>query len=153
MSPFIVPTIRSSFLACALLMSCMETTFSAVTQTGLDEESRNAADKATADLKARAEQGDPEAQYRWGAYCIYELEKNADGLHWLLLAVKQGDLDAEALAGDCYAMGLGTKGDTTEGIRLLLHAASKGNANALQTLGMYSISGLGPLHKDLKKAE
>lgn len=153
MSPFIVPTIRSSFMTCALLLSCMETTFSAVTPTGLDEESRKAGDKATADLKARAEQGDPEAQYRWGAYCIYEQEKNADGLHWLLLAVKQGNLDAEAMAGFCYANGVGTKVDSTESIRLLLHAASKGNANALQTIGMYSISGLGPLPKDLKQAE
>ncbi len=155
MNSSLFPTVRKSSMACVLLLSLAfpEMAFSTVSPTGLDEESRKAGDKATADLKARAEQGDPEAQYRWGADCISEQEKNAEGLRWLLLAVKQGNLDAEAMAGLCYANGVGTKVDTTEGIRLLLHASSNGNANALQTIGMYSISGLGPLPKDLKEAE
>jgi len=121
---------------------------------GTAEDDKRRFEKEFADQKLRAEQGDPKSQYQWGLSCIYDQQGSlAEGLRWLLLASKQGYVDAEAEAGGCYAFGIGTEVNADEAIRLLRDAASKGSARALNQLGFLSINGLGPLPKDLNQAE
>lgn len=82
MSSSLFLAVRRSFSAGVLLLSLAHpgTAFSAVPLDGLDEASRAYGEKAVADLKARAERGDSQAQYPWGADCIYQQEKDAEGL-------------------------------------------------------------------------
>ena len=111
-------------------------------------------EKEYAAKKLRAEQGDAQAQYEWGIDCIYRQKGTpADGLHWLLLSAAQGNVEAEAQAGICYAQGLGAEKNPEESLRLLRNAATKGNHYALMELGILSMEGFGPLPKDLEQAE
>jgi TPR repeat protein len=118
------------------------------------DEANSRHEKEYADKKQHAEQGDPQAQYEWGIDCIYRQKGTpVEGLHWLLLAAAQGNIDAEAQAGICYATKTGTEENVDEAVRMLRHASSKGNMYALQQLGLLSINGYGTVPKDLKQAE
>jgi TPR repeat protein len=150
------PMAGGTAIACILflLFVSLESDFAMAEPAETEAEALSRYEKEYADTKLHAEQGDPQSQYQWGLDCIYRQRgSKEEGLHWLLLASAQGNADAEAETGTCYGYGLGTAVNAVESIRLLRDAASKGNANALHYLGLFSIGGLGPLPKDLHQAE
>ena len=107
-------------------------------------------------LRARAEQGEAEAQYELGCLndvgCLDEsvLSKgldleidaldDAEAARWYRLAAEQGHAAAQSRLGDFHEFGYGVSQDYAEAVRWHRSAAEQGDADAQFNLGvMYAI--------------
>lgn len=97
------------------------------------------------EVLARAEKGDPEAQFRAGqmyAVGIGTKRDYAEALKWFRKATDQGNLSAMTSLGGMYLRGEGIAQDTTEGFRLLHKAVEGGLPRAYALIGMTYYDGL-----------
>ena len=106
-------------------------------------------------LRARAEQGDADAQFNLG--CVYD---NGEGVaqdvreaaRWFRLAADQGHTDAQYLLGAKYDYGRGVGQDDREAVRLYRLAADQGCESAQRTLGGMYRDGRGVAQDDREAA-
>ena len=115
-------------------------------------------------LRARAEQGEAEAQYELGCLndvgCLDEsvLSKgldleidalgDAEAARWYRLAAEQGQAAAQSRLGDFYQFGYGVPRDYAEAVRWHRAAAEQGGAVAQFNLGVRYARGHGvPRHR------
>jgi len=104
-----------------------------------------------ADLKIRAEKGDPQAQLELGSkYFLGDgVPKNfVEAAKWLRKASDQGDASAQCLLGRLYDKGEGVPMDYMEALKLYRKAADQGNANAQLVVGTAYLTGK-TVEKDL----
>jgi len=80
-----------------------------------------------------AEQGDVEAQYKYGMYCKNNARPIA-AVHWLLKSANQGNSKAMYRLARCYEEGIGTAKNVVEAMQWYIKAAEKGNADAKAAL-------------------
>jgi len=94
-------------------------------------------------LREAAEQGDAEAQYRFGLSLANEkgVKKNeAEAVKWWRKAAEQGFAEAQYQLGESLAKGKGTKKNRTEAVKWFRKAAEQGFAEAQYSLGWsYSV--------------
>ena len=104
------------------------------------------AEQALADLRARAEQGDADAQYTLALRYDYGEgvpQDYAEAARWYRLAAEQGDADAQNNLGVMYDAGEGVPEDNAEAVRWYRMAAEQGDASAQYNLGVMYDSGEG----------
>ena len=129
---------RNAVLAGAVVTLVLVLSTAVHAQTPTEEE--------IADLRARAEGGDAEAQLVLGY--IYEEglgvpEDDAEAVRWYRLAAEQGDAAAQFNLGLMYANGEGVPEDDAEAIRWYRLAAEQGNAWSQFNLGLMYANGRG----------
>ena len=101
-------------------------------------------------LRARAEQGDAEAQYGLGfAYSVgFGVPQDAaEKMRWYRLAAEQGYAAAQYELGLGYKLGERVPQDAVEAARLYRLAAEQGYASAQYGLGSAYYSGDGQRHR------
>jgi TPR repeat protein len=89
-------------------------------------------------LRARAEQGDAEAQYNLGD--SYDWGKgvprdDVEAAKWYRKAAEQGDAKSQSMLGKCYAKGDGVAQNYSEAVRWYRKAAAQGFAQGQFNLG------------------
>lgn len=88
-------------------------------------------------LRAAAEQGDADAQYRLGE-CYYigdgVWKDVSETAAWYRKAAEQGHAEAQYNLGICYYNGRGVKKDTAEAAKWFREAAKNGDADAKEML-------------------
>ena len=92
------------------------------------------ADQEIADLRARAEQGNAEAQLALGGMYFAGqgvAEDPTEGVRWWRLAAEQGHLPAQTGLGGRYFNGRGVAQDEAEAVRWYRLAAEQGDAEVL----------------------
>jgi TPR repeat protein len=85
------------------------------------------------DLRARAEKGDAEAQYKLGLrYAKGEgvAQDHDDAVRWYRRAAEQGDVKAQFNLGVCYAKGEGVPQDRVQAYAWFNLAAAQGHKDA-----------------------
>ena len=109
----------------------------------------------TAQYRADAERGDPEAQHELSHACVTnfdvdELTKATESLKWLRLAAEQNHADSQCDLGEWYELGYFYDGlvspitqDESEAANWYRKAAEKGHEIAQRNLGMLYIEGRG----------
>ncbi len=90
-------------------------------------------DETIASLRAAAEQGDAQTQYRLGI--IYETgqdvaQDHVEAARWLHMAAERGNAPAQNSLGGMYTVGLGVKRDHAEAYAWLSTAAARGQRRA-----------------------
>ena len=90
-------------------------------------------DETIASLRAAAEQGDAQTQYRLGI--IYETgqdvaQDHAEAARWLHMAAERGNAPAQNSLGGMYTVGLGVTRDHAEAYAWLSTAAAQGQSRA-----------------------
>ena len=106
----------------------------------------NPSTQELADLRARAEAGEAQAQYNLGLkYGAYEdgPQDAAEAVRWYRLAAAQGHPQAQFALGVMYANGEGVSKDGAEAVRWYRRAAEQGRADAQVNLGFMYGAGLG----------
>ncbi len=98
------------------------------------------------ELRARAEQGDAQAQYNLGV--MYATgrgvpQDDAEAVRWWRLAADQGDAEAQYNLGVRYADGRGVPQDDAEAAKWFRRAAEQGAAKAQHNLGFMYENGRG----------
>ena len=117
-------------------------------------------------LRARAEQGEAEAQYELGCLndvgCLDEsvLSKgldleidaldDAEAARWYRLAAEQGHAAAQSRLGDFHEFGYGVSQDYAEAVRWHRSAAEQGGAEAQFNLGVRYSNGRGVPQDDVQ---
>ena len=99
----------------------------------------NPSTQGLADLRARAEAGEAQAQYNLGLkYGAYEdgPQDAAEAVRWYRLAAAQGHPQAQFALGVMYANGEGVSNDGAEAVRWYRRAAEQGDASAQNNLGV-----------------
>ncbi len=97
-------------------------------------------------LRARAEQGDADAQFNLGVMSADGRgvpQDDAEAVRWLRLAAEQGDADAQVNLGVMSAEGRGVPQNDAEAVRWYRLATEQGFANAQVNLGVMSAEGRG----------
>lgn len=101
-----------------------------------------------ADLRARAQQGDPEAQ--WRLACLLRSvgfpgvkQDYAESMRWMKKAHDQGYLPATLGLGDAHQHGWSVARDSSTALRFYREAAAKGFAPAQSMLGRLYLNGTG----------
>ena len=105
-------------------------------------------DSDLAEIRRRAEQGDPEAQYQLGLRHTIGLgvpQDAAESIRWYRLAAEQGLADAQVILADRHARGEGVPQDDAEAVRWFRLAADQGHAIAQFNLGVMYANGDGVL--------
>lgn len=92
-------------------------------------------------LREKAEQGDVDAQYRWGGE-LYEAD-DKECAEWWKKAAKQGHVSALCDFGALHMLGMHVRRDVKYGVDLLRRAAEQGCGCALYNLAYCSREGLG----------
>lgn len=97
------------------------------------------------DLKARAQAGDPQAQYAVGFayYAETDLASYKESARWIEAAAEQGYAPALFMLGFFYEQGLGVEPNPKEAYRCYEEAAMVGYAPAQCNLGALLEEGLG----------
>ncbi len=137
------------FIVLFLLSSCI-----AVAQTTVAPSASIPSQQEIADLKAKAEAGDPNAQVKLGQW--YEDGTGVPVNHvaavtWYRKAAERGDPAGENNLGIMYRLGWGVNKDFEEAVRWYRQAAKQGYANACFNLGAAYYNGDG-VHPDLPRA-
>ena len=99
----------------------------------------SAQQETVAEVRAKAEQGDADAQYNLGLrYGTGEgvPQNDAEAVRWLRLAADQGIAGAQFILGLTYASGEGVPQDDAEAVRWYRLAADQGDASAQFNLGV-----------------
>ena len=99
-----------------------------------------------ADIKAKAETGDREAEYQLGIryYKGNGVGKDfAEAVKWFRKAAKQGFAQAQAVLGWCYFRGYGVAKDEVEAVQWYRKAAEQNHADAQHNLGVSYATGQG----------
>ena len=107
-----------------------------------------------ASLRAAAEQGDAEAQYKLGvAYANGEgvAQNDEEAVQWTRMAAEQGFAQAQHNLGAAYRYGLGVAQDYEEAVQWFLAAAEQGNASAQNNVGVMYADGRG-VRQDYEEA-
>jgi len=105
-------------------------------------------------LKAKAERGDAEAQYKLGKIHPEGEGKGKDlaqSFKWYRKAAEQGHAQAQSGLGFCYELGLGVAKDMTQAISWYRKGAQQGDALYQRFLGNCYVNGRG-LEKDSSQA-
>ena len=95
-------------------------------------------DEKLDDFRARAEQGDADAQAALGLMYAYGAgvpEDHSEAVHWFRLAAEQGVATAQFNLGVSYSTGRGVPEDDREAMRWYRLAAEQGYADAQINLG------------------
>jgi len=97
-------------------------------------------------LRARAEQGDAEAQYNLGS--MYDegrgvTQDRAEAARWWLLAAEQGHSNAAVAMGFSYVVGLGVPMDRSEAVRFYRLGALDRHPGGMHMLGESYSTGSG----------
>ncbi len=97
------------------------------------------------ETKAKAEKGDPQAQYWVGfQYFMPGATQNlADAVKWFRKAAVQGHAEAQSQLGVCLTEGCGVAKGAGEGVRWFRRAAEQGNVGAQDDLGFCYSEGKG----------
>jgi TPR repeat protein/S1-C subfamily serine protease len=102
-------------------------------------------------LRVSAEQGDPNAQYRWAIY-QYRTAKDARSMvDWLRKAASQNHVKAQIALGNCYRYAVGVPKDASEAVSWYRKAAELGYVAAQSELARMYRDGDG-VPKDLNEA-
>jgi len=104
------------------------------------------AEQAIDALRAKAEQGDAEAQHELGE--IYATGRgiprdHVKGFEWYLKAANQGHIKAQYALGFAYQFGIGTAQNSNEAVKWYKKSAEQGDVNAQATLGNTFYGGRG----------
>jgi|TARA_B100001971_G_C17950351_1_gene412215 hypothetical protein len=104
-------------------------------------------------LRAQAEQGDANAQYRLGG--LYRdgtgvQQDYTEAVRWYRLAAEQGLAEAQFVLGGMYAFGGGVPQDAAEAVRWFRLAAEQGYARAQASLGLMYDTGEGVTQDDVQ---
>jgi hypothetical protein len=125
-------------------------------------------------LYARACEGEPEAQFVWGRYCVGPQKEHWDvphmamigsgvsnapevilkpeaGIPFLLKAAETGHVGAQCALGKCYADGVGIARDPAQAVQWTRLAAEQGLLEAQRNLARMYDDGIG-VPKDAKEA-
>lgn len=107
-------------------------------------------DIALAWYESAAEAGLPEAMNAAGYLCFWNgsYEK---AVHWLTMAVENGNIDAMINLGALYINGNGIGRDPKYGAQLILQAARSGNPTGMYTISKLYENGIG-VEQDAEKA-
>lgn len=112
----------------------------AATTKRIDGESLIARTADSPHLRARAEQGDPQAQFKLGQCCLLGIEVVQDDRQagdWFSMAARQSYPPALCEFGTLFEQGRGTGRDLLQAAQLHLAAAGLGNAAAHERLAGY----------------
>ncbi len=105
------------------------------------------------ELRARAEQGDAEAQFSLGINYEYGLggvpQDQAEAVRWIRLAAEQGDHGAQNILGGFYQSGNGVLQNDAEAVRWWRMAAEQGNLLAYYGLALQYFNGDGVPQDDV----
>ncbi len=130
--------------------------------------------KTFEEIKAKAEKGDPEAQYVLSSYYIFgtgalhfygsgldpynggagqsdTTANNVEALKWLRMAAEQNYVKAQYILGNCYQDGWWGPKDQAEGVKWLRMAAEQNLPSAQYFLGNSYATGTG-VSKDFSEA-
>lgn len=105
-------------------------------------------------LRAKAEQGDAEAQFQLGGMYILGQDVPRDQskrFEWHLKAANQGHVAAQNSIGHCYLSGDGVAKNPAEAVLWLVKSAEQGFVDAQHTLALIYSEGLG-IPKDRAEA-
>ena len=124
------------------------------TQSSDVEGSGSSGDDDITSLERRAENGDPDAQFRLGK--CYEngsgVSKDPEkAVHWYTKAADQGHADAQYNLGLCYHNGIGVSKNPEKAVHWYTKAADQGHADAQYKLGLCYEKGTG-VPQDFLKA-
>jgi TPR repeat protein len=98
------------------------------------------------EIRAKAEQGNAEAQFNLGSYYAIGsgmMKDDAEAAKWFRKAAEQGDARAQFNLGVCYASGQGVTTDEAEAAKWFRKAAEQGDAGAQFELGLCYYNGQG----------
>lgn len=84
-------------------------------------------------LKLGFDMNDPFRQYDYGM-TLFSIDKDPEGIKWILKAAKNGYTEAEAMVGQLYLAGNSLPEDIGKAIKYLNRAAQKGHAEAQYVL-------------------
>ena len=104
-----------------------------------------------ADIRLRAEQGYPDAQFalgvmHWEGRSVEQ--DDGEAARWFRLAADQGEADGQTALGDAYWDGRGVPQDDREAVRWFRLAAEQGNAFSQTQLGIVYWEGRGAAQDD-----
>ena len=102
--------------------------------------------KPLEEIKAQAEKGEAEAQFKLGSYYATGdgvAEDPIEGVKWFRKAAEQGHLEAQCNLGWCYHEGNGVARDYAEAVKWYQKAADKNYPPAQLLLGMAYTKGEG----------
>ena len=110
-------------------------------------------EQALADLRARAEAGEADAQFNLGV--MYDNgegvpQNYAEAMRWYRLAAEQGHAEAQGTLGIMYGTGEGVPQDYAEAVRWYELAAEQGLASAQHNLGITYANGRGVSQDDVQ---
>jgi TPR repeat protein len=95
-------------------------------------------------LRALAEKGDADSQYKLGTAYDEGLgvsKDYAEAFKWFRLAAEQGQVNSQYRVGDMYRSGNGVAKNDAEAVKWFRKAAEQGLANAQGTLGIMYAKG------------
>ncbi len=107
--------------------------------------------KEIAELRAKAEKGDADAQFNLGftyAQGAGVTKDDAEAVKWYRKAADQGDASAQFILGVIYEGGRGVTKDEAEAVKWYRKAADQGHARAQSTLGVMYANGQGVTKDD-----
>jgi TPR repeat protein len=120
----------------------IETVSPAETVRGASAPIPPADDQFVPDLRARAESGDPDAQWKLGglySYGVGVARSDAEALKWYRRAADQGYGNAQVSLGVMYDKGEGVEKDQAEALRWYQKAADQGDPNGQYDLGLSTL--------------
>ena len=113
------------------------------------QEDHNAEFESPPDLKAKAEKGDPESQFRLGFY--HRDQDLPQAIKWFRKAADQGHVSSQKKLGNMYLFGEDVPKDEAEGLKWYRKAAEQGDADSIFYVGACYDEGLG-VPKDKSEA-
>ena len=139
---------RALILAVQVLACGLITALGAAAIAPAPQEPVASAPEDIGELKARAEQGDPEAQYRLGVYCLTGINREVprdyeDAARWYRLAAEQGVSDAQYNLGQLHSLALDAPPDPHRAARWMRLAAEQGHLRAQYRMGNFYRIGIG----------
>ena len=100
-----------------------------------------------ADVRARAEKGDAQAQADWGTILLFGnlgvAKDEVEGVKWYRKAAEQDQAFAQGNLGACYANGVGVAKDEAEAVKWYRKAAERNYLLAQSYLGTCYANGIG----------
>ena len=103
--------------------------------------------KLLADVRAKAERGDAQSQYKLGKTCVEGslgvAKDDAEAVKWWRKAAEQNLAAAQCAVGECYASGAGVAKDDIEAVKWYRKAAEQNDTKAQYNMGVCYAEGLG----------
>ena len=109
--------------------------------TGFRQTAAPDVDRALAAARARADAGDPVAQFSLGAFLYYGSTQTAEGIDWIRKAAQQRFAPAEHQLGQIHEFGFGVPQDDRAALEWYRKAADAGSPAGQRAVGEFYLKG------------